>query len=80
MNSLNDRHYFRALLILQLKILISRILTKRIEVNSIEFTNKKYDDLKTLKEDLESILGIKKPNEETGTKHKNFIENLFNKE
>ena len=40
---------------------------------------KKYDDLKTLKEDLESILGIKKSIEEKGTKHKNFIENLFSK-
>ena len=40
---------------------------------------KKYDDLKTLKEDLESILGIKKTTEEVSTKHKNFIENLFKK-
>lgn len=41
---------------------------------------KKYDDLKTLKEDLESILGIKKSNEENNTKHKNFLETLFSKE
>jgi len=40
---------------------------------------KKYDDLKTLKEDLESILGIKKTTEEVSPKHKNFIENLFKK-
>ena len=41
---------------------------------------KKYEDLKTLKEDLESILGIKKPTEESGTKHKNFLETIFKKE
>ena len=41
---------------------------------------KKYEDLKTLKEDLENILGIKKLTEENNPKHKNFIETLFNKE
>ena len=41
---------------------------------------KKYEDLKTLKEDLESILGIKKSTEESGTKHKNFLETIFKKE
>ena len=41
---------------------------------------KKYEDLKTLKEDLENILGIKKPIDENSPKHKNFIETLFKKE
>ena len=40
---------------------------------------KKYEDLKTLKDDLESILGIKKLSEETDTKHKNIFEILRNK-
>ena len=40
---------------------------------------KKYDDLKTLKEDLESILGLKKNIEEIGTKHKNIIDVLRGK-
>jgi diadenylate cyclase len=37
---------------------------------------KKYEDLKTLKEDLESILGLKKNTEEINTKHKNLF-NVF---
>ncbi len=40
---------------------------------------KKYEDLKTLKDDLESILGIKKLSEETDTKHKNIFEILRSK-
>ena len=40
---------------------------------------KKYEDLKTLKEDLESILGIKKSTEENSIKHKNLFETIFNK-
>jgi len=40
---------------------------------------KKYEDLKTLKEDLESILGIKKPAEETGVKHKSLFDILRGK-
>ena len=40
---------------------------------------KKYEDLKTLKDDLESILGIKKLSEETDTKHKNLFEMLRSK-
>ena len=39
---------------------------------------KKYDDLKTLKTDLESILGIKQ-NEENQTKHKNIFDILRGK-
>lgn len=35
---------------------------------------KKYEDLKTLKEDLESILGLKKSIEESEIKHKNIFE------
>lgn len=46
---------------------------------SMDGTLKKYEDLKTLKEDLESILGIKKSKEENNIKHKNFLENIFNK-
>ena len=40
---------------------------------------KKYEDLKTLKEDLESILGLKKNVEEISTKHKNLIDVLRGK-
>lgn len=40
---------------------------------------KKYEDLKTLKEDLESILGLKKSVEETATKHKNLFDILRGK-
>ena len=40
---------------------------------------KKYEDLKTLKEDLETILEIKKPSEEDNTKHKNIFDLLRNK-
>ena len=40
---------------------------------------KKYEDLKTLKEDLESILGIKKNTEETSAKHKNLFDILRSK-
>jgi len=35
---------------------------------------KKYEDLKTLKDDLESILGIKKNTDETDIKHKNLLD------
>ena len=35
---------------------------------------KKYEDLKTLKEDLESILGLKKFSDDNGVKHKNFFD------
>ncbi len=35
---------------------------------------KKYEDLKTLKEDLESILGLKKNIEEIDAKHKNLLD------
>ena len=35
---------------------------------------KKYEDLKTLKEDLESILGLKKNIDENNTKHKNLFD------
>ncbi len=37
---------------------------------------KKYEDLKTLKEDLESILGIKKVTEEADIKHRNLLDVL----
>ncbi len=37
---------------------------------------KKYEDIKTLKEDLESILGIRKNIEEINSKHKNIF-NIF---
>ena len=37
---------------------------------------KKYEDIKTLKEDLESILGIRKNIEEISSKHKNIF-NVF---
>ena len=40
---------------------------------------KKYEDLKTLKEDLESILGLKKNTEETAAKHKNLFDVLRRK-
>lgn len=40
---------------------------------------KKYEDLKTLKEDLESILGLKKNTEETVAKHKNIFDVLRGK-
>ena len=40
---------------------------------------KKYEDLKTLKEDLEVILGLKKYSEEEGAKHKNFFDFFKNK-
>ena len=40
---------------------------------------KKYEDLKTLKEDLESILGIKKATEDMDNKHKNLFDMLRNK-
>ena len=40
---------------------------------------RKYEDLKTLKEDLESIFGLKKNIEELGTKHKNLIDVLRGK-
>ena len=40
---------------------------------------KKYEDIKTLKEDLESILGIKKNIEEIDTKHKNIFDVLRGK-
>ena len=40
---------------------------------------KKYEDLKTLKEDLESILGLKKISEEDNTKHKNLFDILRGK-
>ncbi len=40
---------------------------------------KKYEDLKTLKEDLESILGIKKSIEESCVKHKNLFDVLRGK-
>ena len=43
------------------------------------WTLKKYEDLKTLKEDLESILEIKKASEEDVIKHKNIFEILRNK-
>ena len=35
---------------------------------------KKYEDLKTLKEDLESILGLKKTTEEPDSKHRNLFD------
>ena len=35
---------------------------------------KKYEDLKTLKEDLESILGLKKYSDDGRVKHKNFFD------
>ena len=35
---------------------------------------KKYEDLKTLREDLESILGLKNLSDEAGTKHKNIFD------
>jgi len=40
---------------------------------------KKYEDLITLKEDLESILGLKKNNEEPIVKHRSLFEILRNK-
>lgn len=40
---------------------------------------KKYEDLKTLKEDLESILGLKKNTEENAAKHKNLFDVLRRK-
>ena len=40
---------------------------------------KKYEDLKTLKEDLESILGLKKNTEEDTVKHKNLFDILRGK-
>ena len=40
---------------------------------------KKYEDLKTLKEDLESILGLKKITEEPDSKHKNLFDILRGK-
>ena len=40
---------------------------------------KKYEDLKTLKEDLESILGLKKNPEETNIKHKNLFDMIRGK-
>ena len=40
---------------------------------------KKYEDLKTLKEDLETILGLKKTSEEDNTKHKNLFD-VFRKD
>lgn len=40
---------------------------------------KKYEDLKTLKDDLESILGLKKTIEDDEVKHKNIFEILRNK-
>ena len=40
---------------------------------------KKYEDLKTLKEDLESILGLKKNIEEMNVKHKNLFDVLRGK-
>lgn len=40
---------------------------------------KKYEDLKTLKEDLESILGIRKNIEEIDVKHKNLFDVLRRK-
>ena len=40
---------------------------------------KKYEDLKTLKEDLESILELKKNPEEPVSKHRNIFDFLLNK-
>ena len=40
---------------------------------------KKYEDLKTLKEDLEVILGLKKYSDENIVKHKNFFDFFKNK-
>ena len=40
---------------------------------------KKYEDLKTLKEDLESLLGLKKRSDEESVKHKNFFDFFKNK-
>ena len=40
---------------------------------------KKYEDLKTLKEDLEAILELKKITEENNTKHKNLFDIFHNK-
>ena len=40
---------------------------------------KKYEDLKTLKEDLESILGLKKISEENVEKHKNLFDMIRGK-
>lgn len=41
---------------------------------------KKYEDLKTLKEDLESILGLKKISEENNVKHRNLFDMLRGKQ
>ena len=40
---------------------------------------KKYDDLMTLKADLESILGIKPISDTKSDKHKNIFDKLMNK-